>query len=158
MATAEDDPVLRRHLPNTTYWGRLEMQEAHLRPGDLLFVPSLWFHTTEAIGTTQSLGFSFWSTNMEMLEITIEKEQSKECRTQLEGLATRKPPQKPPPMLKLKAMLFASILRVLDAAYDIDEVRRSIVLLSYKCESFYNIITIFVSSKLSEAAVFLCMP
>ena len=46
----------------------------------------------QAVGTTQSFGLSFWSTNMQMLEITIEKEQSKECAAQLfEIPISRKP-------------------------------------------------------------------
>ena len=47
-ATAEDDALLRKHLPSNHELGELRMQEAHLRPGDLLYIPSLWFHTTEA--------------------------------------------------------------------------------------------------------------
>jgi hypothetical protein len=77
--------------------GRLTSKNGGSRPGQT------WIHATEALDGP-GLGMSFWSKEGGVLEITIEKNQTEACATDIAAAPLRSP-------TRLKQLLFAATVR-----------------------------------------------
>jgi hypothetical protein len=66
--------------------GGVQLLEAVLQPGEVLYVPPVWFHSTQALGPGPNLGLSYWSESELQTHLDrLREDLTQRCAAELEG-------------------------------------------------------------------------